>query len=147
MTFSGNGSDQAFDLLGQLRGHPAGTDDTVTINGQTYLAIHVTHSISTNYTATAQETFTKTGEGGRTVTETVNKSVTRTITATEDFWFSKTSGILLKSIIQGNISIKASVTGTITGPLGGFESFIMTASYTNTFSRNVMATSVTGLSG
>jgi hypothetical protein len=146
ITFSGS-AEEASDFFGPLMGHPTGTLENVTINGQTYLAVHAFRNFTDTFTASAQETFTKTGSGGQTITVTVNKNVTRNVSIIANFWFSKTSGILLKSAFQGSISFKVSVNGTITGPLGGSESFSMTANYSDTFSRTVMATSITGLSG
>jgi len=146
LTFSGS-AEEAFDFFGPLMGHPTGTLANITINGQTYLAVHVSRNATDHFTASAQETFTKTGDGGHTVTVTVDKSIKRDISITADFWFSKTSGILLKSAIKGSISVQVSVTGNISGLLGGSESFSMTATYTDTFSRTVAATSITGLSG
>lgn len=146
ITFSGS-AEQAFDFFGPLMGHPTGTLANVTINGHTYLAVHVSRNATDHYTASAQETFTKTSDGGHTVTVTVDKSIKRDISITADFWFSKSSGILLKSAVQGSISVQISVTGNITGLLGGSESFSMTATYMDTFSRTVTATSITGLSG
>lgn len=147
LTFSGSGSEEALDFLGPLRGHPTGTQENITINGHTYIAVHASRNFTDTFTASATETFTKTGEGGRTVTVTVNKSVTRDISISANFWFSKTSGILLKSAINGNINVKVTANGNITGSLGGSESFSMTATYKQSFSRNVMATSISGLSG
>lgn len=145
ITFSGSGAEEAIDFFGPLNGHLTGTLENYTINGQTYLAIHVSRSVDDHFSASAQDTTTKVGENGHTITITLNRTVTRDITLSADFWFSKTSGILLKSFIQGSISIQVTANGSITD-LAGTQTFTMSATYKDTFSRTVTATSIIGLS-
>ncbi len=140
-TFSNTDADKILDGFGPLMGHPQGTLENVTINGHTYLAVHVSNSFNDHFTSTASDQFSKT-EDGHTITVTVTRTVTRDISLSVDFWFSKTSGILLKSAIQGNITVKVTANGTF-GP----NTFSMTATYTEAFSRTVTATSISGLSG
>ncbi len=141
ITFSNTDADKLLEGFGPLMGHPQGILENVTINGQTYLAIHVSNSFNDHFTSTAHDQFSKT-ENGHTITVTVTRTVTRDISLSADFWFSKTSGILLKSAIQGNITVKVTANGTF-GP----DTFSMTATYTEAFSRTVTATSISGLSG
>ncbi len=145
ITFS-SGSGEVLEHFGPLKGHPSGTTVNITINGQTYLAVHVSRSFTNHFSSSATESFTK-NDGGKTFTVNVDRTVTRDISLSADFWFSQTSGILLKSNVQGNISVQVTATGKITGPMGFTENFTLNATYTEAFLRTVMATSISGLSG
>ncbi len=143
--FSGIGSEEVLEHFGPLRGHPNGTLENVTINGQIILAVHISRSYTNHFTTSVQETATRTYEG-HTVTMTVDRTVTRDITISADLWFAKNGGILLKSVIQGNVTVNITANGTITGG-PRTETFSMNATFSESFSRTVMATSISGLSG
>jgi hypothetical protein len=60
--FSGTGSEEVLDHFGPLKGHPTGTLENLTINGQTILAVHLSRSFTNHFTTSVQETATRTIE-------------------------------------------------------------------------------------